>query len=221
MDELIEAIIQSPKLPEVTRRLDEVLRQEQKKRRIFHEQLARHEGQKVEFINGEKVIHMPATSGHLSIFYLLIRLLSAFVDLHRLGLVFGEKALISLTRNDYEPDIVFWNSAKADLIEPKQQLRFPPPDFVVEILSKSTERVDRGIKFEDYAANGIAEYWIIDPEEEFIEQYLLRDGAYVLNFKSRDGMIASVVIANFEIPVRAIFDEQENLAALQRLLAPK
>jgi hypothetical protein len=34
-------------------------------------------------------------------------------------------------------------------------------------------------------------------------------------------MIASVVIANFEIPVRAIFDEQENLAALQRLLAPK
>lgn len=69
--------------------------------------------------------------------------------------------------------------------------------------------------------NGVAEYWIIGPEEKFIEQYLLRDGAFVLNFKSRDGMIASVVIANFEIPVRAIFDEQENLAALQRLLAPK
>lgn len=125
-----------------------------------------------------------------------------------------------MLRNDYEPDVCFFNRDKSDLFE-TTQVRFSPPDFVVEILSVLTADVDRGIKFEDYAANGIAEYWIIDLEEDFIEQYLLRDGTYVLNFKSRDGMIASVVIANFEIPVRAIFDEQENLAALQRLLAPK
>jgi hypothetical protein len=36
--------------------------------------------------------------------------------------------------------------------------------------------------------------------------------------KSRTGTLASVVISGFEIPVRAIFDKDENLQALKRIL---
>ena len=87
------------------------------------------------------------------------------------------------------------------------------------VLSESTEAIDRGIKFEDYAAHGVSEYWIVDPDQETIEQYLLQEGAYQLAVKVKTGTIASAVVAGFEIPVRAVFDEAEQLAALQAILA--
>ena len=51
-------------------------------------------------------------------------------------------------------------------------MQFPPPDLVVEVLSESTEKRDRGVKFEDFAAHGVGEYWMIDADKETLEQYL-------------------------------------------------
>ena len=42
-----------------------------------------------------------------------------------------------------------------------------PPDFVLEVASKSTAQVDLGPKREDYAALGIPEYWRYDHTAEF------------------------------------------------------
>ncbi|NJM41559.1 MAG: Uma2 family endonuclease [Anaerolineae bacterium] len=218
-DEMLEAIIQSPKLPEYARRLDSVLREEQEKRRQFHERLETYEGQKVEFINGNEVVHMPARLDHVDILTLLLRLISSFVDLKKLGFVGFEKIHLVLERNDYEPDICFFVNAKADRFS-RKQLRFPAPDFVVEILSPSTQKIDRKDKFADYEASGVAEYWIIDPDEETVEQFVLREGKYMLNVKARTGVLESEVIAGFVMPVRAAFDAQENLQALQKILAP-
>ena len=145
-------------------------------------------------------------------------LLNVFVQKHGLGIVFHEKILIVLTRNDYEPDICFFGPEKANAFTPSQS-KFPAPDLIVEVLSESTEANDRGIKFEDYAAHGVAEYWIVDPVAETIEQYLLQEGVYRLAVKVKTGTIASAVVAGFEIPVRAVFDGTEQLAALQAILA--
>ena len=40
----------------------------------------------------------------------------------------------------------------------------PPPLLVLEVLSESTWRADLGPKLDAYAAMGIAEYWLYDPE---------------------------------------------------------
>jgi Uma2 family endonuclease len=37
------------------------------------------------------------------------------------------------------------------------------PDLVVELLSPSTRRRDRGLKMQKYAAAGVPHYWIVDP----------------------------------------------------------
>ena len=42
-----------------------------------------------------------------------------------------------------------------------------PPDFALEIASRSTARVDVGQKREDYALMGIPEYWRFDETGEF------------------------------------------------------
>ena len=100
----------------------------------------------------------------------------------------------------------------------ERQNRFPAPEFIVEVLSPSTESIDRGDKFRDYAANGVREYWIIDPDAQTVEQYVLTDGAYALQVKLRSGTIASDVVTGFEIPVRAIFDVQENRNMLRKII---
>jgi len=70
--------------------------------------------------------------------------------------------------------------------------------------SLATETNDRDIKFEDYALHGVSEYWIIDPKkDECIEQYILRDESYESLVEVRSGVIASQIIASFEIPVCA------------------
>ena len=98
-------------------------------------------------------------------------------------------------------------------------MKFPVPDFVAEVLSPTTEHRDRGVKFEDYEAHGVREYWIVDAEAESVEQYVLEEAAFRLLLKSGSGDIESRVVTGFRIPIRAIFDSATNLETLRRLLA--
>ena len=54
------------------------------------------------------------------------------------------------------------------------------PDFVAEILSPGTAKRDRGHKKNVYERYGVREYWIVNPVERSIEQYVLEDGAFTL-----------------------------------------
>jgi Uma2 family endonuclease len=47
------------------------------------------------------------------------------------------------------------------------------PDLVVEVLSSSTEAMDRGLKMETYARYGVGEYWIVDGSRSAVEIYRL------------------------------------------------
>ncbi len=200
-------------------------------RRVLDDEAARRErfvdeirpDQKGEFINGEIVMASPALHRHNLVTRRLVPLLTAHTQLHNLGEVVFEKAMVSLTRNDYEPDVAFFGKAKASELE-ADTLRYPAPDLAVEILSPSTEKTDRGVKFEDYAAHGVAEYWIVDPEAETVEQYVLGEaeeeagGTYALRMKSATGELASAAVEGFAVPVRALFDVAANVAALRALL---
>jgi Uma2 family endonuclease len=215
-EQALQQLLRSPRLPEVLRHLQAAARAEAKKRRYFYEVVT--EQQKAEFINGEIVVHSPVKYQHNQASLRLAALLSAYVQRRNLGSVGHEKLLVTLTRNDYEPDICFFGEEKARAFTPSQT-RFPAPDLIVEVLSESTEALDRGIKFEDYASHGVGEYWIVDPDQETIEQYVLHEAGYRLAVKVKTGNIASAVVRGFEIPVRAVFDPVEQLAALQAILA--
>ena len=55
------------------------------------------------------------------------------------------------------------------------------PDLVVEILSPSTLKRDRGYKKDLYERHGIKEYWIVDDEKLSIEVYWFESGKYLLH----------------------------------------
>jgi Uma2 family endonuclease len=213
---LLEQLLKLPRLPVVAQQLDALLSDEAARRAHFIETVL--ECEKAEFINGEKIVQSPAKLKHTATVGNLLRLISTYVMVHGLGWVGFEKVMVSLTRNDYEPDICFFNAATAASFHP-DQMRFPAPDFVVEVLSASTAANDRGVKFDDYAAHGVAEYWIIDPDTETIEQYRLVGDGYELAIKAQTGELRSFAVPGFVIPVRAIFDDAINQATLRQLLA--
>jgi len=218
MENIVKMITQSPQLPKYLEEIQAFWQEEGQKRKQFYIDVV--EDRKMEFINGEIYFQSRVKLKHNEAGKLLLMLMHTYVEANKLGFVGYEKMLVSLTRNDYEPDICFWHAEKSNLFKPNQ-MQFPSPDLVVEILSDSTEKIDRGIKFEDYAQHGIKEYWIIDAEKQLVEQYVLEGHNYSLKHRAHNHeIIFGQVLQGFNIPALAIFNNDENVRALRELLKP-
>lgn len=206
-------------LPQIIEELQRYMQDEQNRRLAFYDWVD--DSMKAEFILGETVVHSPALNVHNIIQGHVQRLLALHVEENKLGLVLGEKAMVHLTRNSYEPDVCFWNSEKSAGFKPETSI-YPAPDLVVEILSKHTKRNDRGIKFDDYFINGVHEYWIIDPNKQVIEQYYIsptNDKKYTLfGIWDETHEIESRAVKGFKIPVLAAFDAKANRQTIKNLL---
>jgi Uma2 family endonuclease len=185
-------------MEEVRALLDSEIQKRVEFRNLIHENVS------AEFINGEIIYHSPSKRRHWKACANLVIKLGDFVKKNDLGEIGSEKVMIELTRNDYEPDIVFFNKEKASKFTDDQML-FPAPDFIAEIISPSTEKYDRNEKFIDYAAHGVAEYWIIDPELEVVEQYFSENGMFNLFQKLHKGQLESRMIKGFVIELKDIF----------------
>ena len=54
------------------------------------------------------------------------------------------------------------------------------PDWVCEILSPGTARVDRALKMPLYADAGVPHLWLVDPDARMLEVYRLQEDAHWL-----------------------------------------
>ena len=213
-DAVLQPLLDSPALPRHVEALQAALRAERETRERFRDRLD--PSVKAEFINGEIVMHSPARDVHNQVVGRLSSLLRAHNDANALrGKVAAEKALVGLTRNDYEPDVAFWGPEKAAEIERDTKV-YPAPDLVVEVLSASTAGRDRGVKREDYEAHGVAEYWIIDADDETVVAYELDGARYQEEVVGTT--LGSGVVPGFSIPTRALFDDAAHVAALRAVL---
>lgn len=91
-----------------------------------------------------------------------------------------------------QPDIVMIHRSREHIIE--ERAIVGPPELVIEILSPSTAKTDRTRKKTSYASFDVEEYWIVDPLNLTIEQYMLVPEAstYSLNqVFDRDDTVSS------------------------------
>jgi len=218
-EELIDRVMQDPEAPLIARAIQQRLEEEQKKREAFYNSMPAEE-QKVEFINGEVIIHSLVIKRHNDISTNIFQLLNTFVIKYDLGFVGHEKIMIRLTRNDYEPDVCYFDREQTATFADETSL-FPPPRLVVEVLSSKTAGRDRGIKFEDYEKHRIPEYWIVVPEEASVEQYLLEEATatYRLRKKSDSGWIEVAALNPLKLPIEAMFDAKKTQAVIAEMLA--
>jgi Uma2 family endonuclease len=84
---------------------------------------------------------------------------------------FGEDVLV--------PDLAGWRRERMPTI-PKAAWVELAPDWVCEVLSPSTRRIDLTDKRRLYAAAGVAHLWFVDPVPRTLEAFALRDTAWTL-----------------------------------------
>jgi Uma2 family endonuclease len=80
------------------------------------------------------------------------------------------------------------------------------PDLVIEILSPTTARHDKVVKFNKYQHAGVREYWIVDPDTKTIQVCVLENGRYILSSYDEDtGTVPVSALPGCGIDLRAVF----------------
>ncbi|MEH2362552.1 Uma2 family endonuclease [Nostoc sp.] len=109
------------------------------------------------------------------------------------------------------PDlVVHTQESKAALIGNPRNLitrDMPPPALVVEVVSPGTENRSRDYRYKrtEYAARGITEYWIVDPELKQITVCKWVEGQYEDTVLQGTATIASDVVPDWELIVEQVF----------------
>lgn len=134
-----------------------------------------------EVIGGKKIMAPAANPTHGSIIGRLYAFFFSYLDAKNAGYVFVDDVDVYLLDGPlFKPDLIIVLEENADIIDWRKGI-YGAPDMLVEVLSKSTRKNDLTIKKDIYEANGVKEYWIIDPYMKAISVYLLRDGKYYLD----------------------------------------
>lgn len=76
------------------------------------------------------------------------------------------------------PDLAGWCKDRAKTLMERAHI-ITTPDWVCEIVSPSTEDLDRGIKVGIYAREGVRYIWLVDPVKQTLEVLKLAAGVYV------------------------------------------
>jgi Uma2 family endonuclease len=150
-----------------------------------------------ELVAGE-LVEMPAESdlNNVIAIFLLAAFLS-FVPAQRLRR--GTEVVISGFRaTSRVPDLMVLSEELFSALKGSRRsiilLDMPPPQLVVEVVSPGKENEDRDYRYKrsEYAARGILEYWVIDPQQEQVMVLTLVDGLYETQvFQGSDRILSS------------------------------
>src|SRR5262245_8756487 len=120
------------------------------------------------------------------------------------------RAPLDIVLSEYDviqPDVIFFRRERRHLIDMLQTTRVPP-DLAVEVLSRSTERRDRGRKMDLLARSGVPEYWIIDPIGNALEVYELQNTSYVLiTVAGENDHVESPTLTGLSFEAARLFEE--------------
>ncbi|MDR1637537.1 MAG: Uma2 family endonuclease [Treponema sp.] len=78
------------------------------------------------------------------------------------------------------------------------------PRFIIEILSSNRSH-DMVRKLNLYQKAGVAEYWMVDPEEKIVSVLELIEGAYVYHGYTGEGEVPIVSIPGCSVDFRKVF----------------
>jgi Uma2 family endonuclease len=122
-----------------------------------------------ELVNGELIVMPPESDlNQRIVMFLLSHFLQQGIPFYRLRI--GAEIVVSGSRATTRlPDLMVLSEELTTALEGASRstimIDMPPPQLVVEVVSPGRENADRDYRYKrsEYAARGIAEYWIVDP----------------------------------------------------------
>ena len=162
------------------------------------------DGRRHEIIDGRHIVNPAPRPRHQIILRKLNDALGTLQESGRAEVLFSPID-VHLTETDIvQPDLIAIAHKSRNLIG---ELKIEgPPELVVEVLSPSTQRLDRGAKRALYESAGVQEYWIVDAEEKTLAQHNLAGGRYTETIHS-SGEVVSTAFPEMSVDLAAIFKD--------------
>jgi len=95
------------------------------------------------------------------------------------GWIFLDEPELHLGADVLVPDLAGWRNERLPELPDEAYLELAP-DWVCEVLSPSTERLDRGGKMRVFARERVGHVWLLNPTLEMLEVYVLDGQRYSL-----------------------------------------
>jgi Uma2 family endonuclease len=163
-----------------------------------------------ELVNGYLQEKPEVATWHDMMLFRLVGFLIAHVKRQGLGELVGSTTPLQVSaEGGRKPDLFLIPRDQYHLVGKNVFHGIPP--FAAEILSPTTEHMDRTDKRDEYAQLGIGEYWLIDFPNRAIEIYDLRDlpeggqGYELTETVTGDGVFRPSFFPGLEIPLSEVW----------------
>ncbi len=81
------------------------------------------------------------------------------------------------------------------------------PDMIIEIVSPSTSKNDKLVKFNKYEKAGVKTYWLVEPEPKLVSVFTLTNGKYGRpEIYNDDDKTKVTIFSDLEIDLKSVFD---------------
>jgi Uma2 family endonuclease len=158
-----------------------------------------------EIINGEETMGPSPFRKHQKILNKINIMLSFYIENKDIGEVFISPLDVILEENinRLQPDLIFIK--KENLVIAQDWIR-GVPDAVFEVVSEGSVTRDIIIKKDIYKKYKVPEYWIIIPDLNTVEVFIIENNEYKLfSYAEVTGIVKSKIIDGFEINIEKIF----------------
>lgn len=147
-----------------------------------------------EWVDGEVELMSPVGNRQSQLQVWLTTILMGFSSYFKLGEVRGPDFPIRIIRPRRRriPDLLFVATEKTSLLKPTYC--DGPPDMALEIVAPESTVRDYRVKYQEYEAFGIREYWIVDPQNQVVEVSALDANGVYQPIPNVDGCITSAVV---------------------------
>ena len=173
-----------------------------------------------EWVDGQVIMTSPASLRHQVVADFLVQTLGIYVQEQQLGRIISApfQMKLSVPRSGREPDVLLITQEHLGRL--KHTYLDGPADLAVEVVSPESRLRDRGEKLAEYEMGGVREYWIIDPEQDRVDYYVLaNDGRYERRRADTQGVYHSEVVPGFWLKEAWLWQEPPpNVLAVLREL---
>lgn len=166
------------------------------------------DGRRHEIIEGEHYVTAAPFLNHQDLVVELTLRIGGFVKAHRLGRFLIAPTDVLLSPHDIvQPDLLFISNERASIAREKNVQG--APDLVIEILSKSSARLDKILKLKAYERWGVEAYWLFDPFRRGVQPWARAGEALrpqpFLSAAGGDALTSSL-LPGFELPLAELFE---------------
>lgn len=164
-------------------------------------------GRHVEWVEGEVIEKMSVSLKHSLLVVFLTKLLGLVTELNNGGRVLADQFLMRLEdqQRGREPDVIY--------VAPENESRLlanyldGPADLAIEVISRGSEAIDRGAKFEEYESGGVREFWLLDPHRREALFYIRDEEGLFRPGVVQDGIYQSAVLPLVRLRVEWLWEQ--------------